>query len=120
MSGGARGQRRGERVAPPPDGDDWDLRFATSDAVEGWEQLGAQAPGPTKQCWGQLRRDPERRDTRQHPLREDLATRSVGGEDLEQWQYEATGAGRVWYCIDRRRRRVWLMMVSTGHPKATE
>jgi hypothetical protein len=31
-----------------------------------------------------------------------LGTRSVNGEMLEQWQYEVTGGGRLWYCIDNR------------------
>ena len=39
---------------------------------------------------------------------------------LEQWQYEVTGAGRVWYCPDRESRTVWLTDASVGHLKATE
>jgi hypothetical protein len=57
---------------------------------------------------------------RQHPLHGDLATHVVSGRQLEQWQYEVTGAGRVWYCIDDEARIVWLTAASTGHPKSTE
>jgi hypothetical protein len=33
-----------------------------------------------------------------HLEEHELATRDLRGEKLEQWQYEITGAGRVWYC----------------------
>jgi hypothetical protein len=39
---------------------------------------------------------------------------------LEQWQYEVTGGGRLWYCIDDRRHLVWLTDAMVGHPKVTE
>jgi hypothetical protein len=32
--------RRGERAAPPPVGEEYDLRFASNQAAEEWEQLG--------------------------------------------------------------------------------
>jgi hypothetical protein len=44
----------------------------------------------------------------------------VNGDTLDQWQYEVTGAGRLWYCIDDARRVVWLTDAMVGHPKATE
>ncbi len=94
--------------------------FATGDAADGWEQLGRQAPGPTKDCWQQLRNDPLRRDKRQHPLRDKLGQRIVGERELEQWQYEVTGAGRVWYCPDLIQRIVWMTDAFVGHPKVTE
>ena len=49
-----------------------------------------------------------------------LVTCSVDGKDLEQWQFEVTSAGRIWYCIDDARRVVWMNDCSMGHPKATE
>ena len=42
------------------------------------------------------------------------------GNELEQWQFEVTSAGRIWYCIDDTRRVVWMTDCSIGHPKATE
>ena len=47
-------------------------------------------------------------------------TRVVNGIELEQWQYEVTGAGRLWYCIDDTKRTIWLTEASPGHPRATE
>lgn len=31
--------KRGDRVAPPAAGDQWELRFATTDAAKGWDEL---------------------------------------------------------------------------------
>lgn len=44
----------------------------------------------------------------------------VHGHDLEQWQFEFTAGGRIWYCIDGAARTVWRTDASPGHPKATE
>jgi hypothetical protein len=35
--------KRGERVTPPAKPGGWDLRYATSDAVKGWEQLSGRS-----------------------------------------------------------------------------
>ncbi len=94
----------------------------TNDAASGWDELCAQAPGPARDCHDALSREPRDRSnlSRQHRLKDEFATREVRGTALEQWQYEVTGAGRVWYCIDDANRRVLLMLVTTGHPKSTE
>jgi hypothetical protein len=57
---------------------------------------------------------------RQHRLRGELAARLVAGKELEQWQYEVTAGGRIWYCPDPDRRIVWLVAASPAHPKRTE
>ncbi len=114
--------KRGERVAPPPRVGEWELRFATGEAATGWEELCAQAPGPARDCYDALTKDPRDRTSasRQHPLKGDLGRRELKGLVLEQWQYEVTGAGRVWYCIDDQQRRVLLTLAMTGHPNATK
>lgn len=112
--------KRKERVPPPPAADGWDFRFATSEAAKGWDQLCAAAAANARAAWEQITHDPRRRDARQHPLKGSLARRSVGEEDYEQWQYEVTAAGRVWYCIDDRRKTVWMTYASASHPKPTE
>lgn len=38
---------------------------------------------------------------------------------LEQWQIEVTGGGRIWYCLDKDNRKVWVVLAGTGHPRAT-
>jgi hypothetical protein len=112
--------KRRERVAPPPAPSGWDFRYATSDAVTGWENVCAAAAANARVAWERITADPRQRTERQHPLKGSLSTRVVNGQKLEQWQYEVTGAGRLWYCIDDQRRLVWLTDATTGHPKTTE
>lgn len=112
--------KRGDRVAPPPGTGEWDIRFGDSAAVDGWDQLSRQSPGPTLAVWAILRTDPRRRGERQHPLKGELGARSIGGRMLEQWQFEVTGAGRIWYAIDDERRIVLLTLATVGHPAKTD
>lgn len=112
--------KRRERVAPPPAPAGWDFRFGTSNAGDGWEQVCAAAPANARVAWERLTNDPRTRTERQHPLKGVLGTREVSGQALEQWQYEVTAGGRLWYCIDDDRRTVWLMEAMVGHPKVTE
>lgn len=112
--------KRGDRVAPPPARGEWDLRFGDQRAVEGWDRLCSQVPGPASAAWTALRTDPRAKSQRQHPLKGDYASRSVGGREIEQWQYEVTGAGRIWYCIDDEHRVVYLTLAMIGHPRQTE
>lgn len=112
--------KRRDRVAPPPRPGEWDFRFATNDAASGWQQICAAAPANTRTAWERITEDPRRRSDRQHPLKGTLGTRLVNGKPLEQWQYEVTAGGRVWYCIDDETSTVWMTDASPGHPKATE
>ncbi len=88
--------------------------------MSGWAKVCAAAPGNARTAWELITSDPRTRTDRQHPLKGSLGTRTVNSETLEQWQYEVTGGGRLWYCIDDRRKIVWLTGATPGHPKATE
>jgi hypothetical protein len=113
--------KRGDRAAPPPVGEEWDVRFATSDAASGWEALCAQAPGNTRKAWDLMRSSPGRPETPRHSrLRGKLATAMYGGRELEQWEIEVTGAGRIFYLGDRDKHTTWITTAQTGHPKVTE
>lgn len=114
--------KRGDRAAPPPATDGWDLRFGSKDAAAGWNDLCAQAPANTRRAWDMITSNPRPSPPtgRHHPLKGQLARGSWKGETLEQWQYEVTGGGRLWYLIDDERRTLWLIQAGTGHPKATE
>lgn len=112
--------KRKERVAPPAPPGGWSFRYQSQDAVEGWEELSKQAPGPTYEAWRSIASNPRARSDRQHQLRGELGWREVEGMRMEQWQYEVTGAGRVWYAIDDARRTAWLTHAGVGHPKKTE
>ncbi len=39
---------------------------------------------------------------------------------MEQWQFEVTSGGRIWYAIDDRARTLWLTHAGTAHPKRTD
>ncbi|TYC14552.1 hypothetical protein FXF65_17050 [Actinomadura syzygii] len=114
--------KRGDRVTvPPPDGE-WDVRFGTSEAVRGWEELCRLAVSNTRRCLETLRSEPRSRANheRQHRLRGDLATHRHNGRDLEQWEYEVTSGGRVRYVINDDDRTLWIVYASPRHPKDTD
>jgi hypothetical protein len=112
--------KRKERVAPPPPDNGWDLRYANNEAVKGWDPICAAAPSNARTAWEKITADPRERNSRQHPLKGSLGQRIVNGIEMEQWQYEVTSAGRLWYCIDDQALTVWLSDGHVGHPKATE
>ena len=113
--------KRNDRVAPPPRPGEWEIRYLTTEAARGWEDLCRQAPGNTRDAYEGMRTNPRPpEDSRHHRLRYDLATRKVGAQELEQWQIEVTGGGRVWYVIDDGAHVVLLTLAGTGHPKAAD
>jgi hypothetical protein len=114
--------KRGDRVAPPPVEDEYDLVFAKTEAVRGWSDLERQAGANLRRAWEALRRDPRSRENpgRQHQLKGDLARGLWKGTICDRWQYEVTGGGRLWYLIDDDTRTVLLEYAGTGHPKATD
>ncbi|MGW6413055.1 hypothetical protein ACWF95_38915 [Streptomyces vinaceus] len=109
-------------MAPPPVGDEWDVRHGTADGAKGWEELSQQAPGNTRRVWDALRADPtpNPETSRQHRLRRELASRMFGGKELPQWEYEVTAGGRVRYLVDTDQRKVWIILAGTGHPSDTD
>ncbi|MFF3444765.1 hypothetical protein [Streptosporangium sp. NPDC002721] len=109
-------------MAPPPIGDEWHLRFATSEAAKGWADLCAEAAGNTRRCFEALRDAPLSQDApdRQHRLRGRLATGTLGGREYPQWEYEVIAGGRVRHLVDESRRTVHLVYASTRHPKDTD
>ncbi|HTR93456.1 MAG TPA: hypothetical protein VMI73_17125 [Trebonia sp.] len=114
--------KRGDRVAPPPGPDEWDIRFRDNDAARGWEELCNQAPDNTLDAWARLRRNPLPivQSPRQHCLRGKLGRGSVKGRSLDRWQIEVTRAARIWYMADSETTTVWIDEAGPGHPKATE
>lgn len=104
----------------PAVGDDWDLRFLKNPAVKGWDDLCQQQPEAAARAHDQLRTEPRRRSDRNHPLKGNLATGSVGGRTLDRWQHEVTAGGRIFFLIDDTSRTIWFETVALGHPKATE
>jgi hypothetical protein len=110
------------RRGPVEPAKEWELRFATNRVAKGWADLKAQFPNPLRDAYDAIASDPRcrTRPRRQWPLKGQLATRTIGGRTLEQWQYEVTGAARIWYCPDDENHVVWVTHAAVGHPKATE
>lgn len=114
--------KRGEPVPRPRKAGEWQLRAATTDAARGWDDLMSQASGPLAALYDRLVVDPRAviNAERQGRLKGQLGRVDVKGATLEQWQYEITGGGRIWYAPDDATRTVWITLAGTGHPKATD
>jgi len=114
--------KRGDRVPPPPVRGERDIRFHTNAAADGWEELCRQAPGNTSAAFWTMRRDPvPRAETmRHHRLKGRMAMRVVKGRELEHWQIEVTGSGRILYLVDHETHTVWIDYAGPGHPRATD
>ena len=114
--------KRGDRVAPPPPPDGYTLKYATTDAMKGWEELCQQAPASTRKAYEAIESDPcpAPPTTRHHQLKGQLSTGVHGGQALPQWQYEVTGGARVWYLVDHATPTCWVKHAGTGHPKQTD
>src|SRR5579859_282754 len=114
--------RRGERAAPPPIGAEYDLRFASGHAAQGWEELSRHAGPNLRRAYDTIRANPRSRSSpeRHHRLKGSLGTAVWKGEPLERWQYEVTGAGRIWCVIDDARQTAWITYAGAGHPKVTD
>jgi hypothetical protein len=115
------GPKRGDRVAPPAGPKQWELRFATNEAAKGWDWLCQQAAANTETAWRELRMRPEKPvpATRHHRLRGRLASAVHSGLEMEQWQYEVTSGGRIWYLVDIQKRTLWIRHAGPGHPHQT-
>jgi hypothetical protein len=114
--------KRGDRVAPPANANQWEVRFGNTTAAKGWESPCQQAPGNTCDAWQQMRSNPAPRPPtpRHHQLKGVLAFAEHGGKQLACWQIEVTGGGRIWYLLDPDHRTTWVTEASTGHPKKTD
>lgn len=113
---------RGPRVPAPAVRDQRDLRFADTKAAENWARLCNVAAGNCAAMHAHLSTDPRHaiNPGRHHRLLGELGSGRHGGREMEQWQYEITGSGRVWFLIDDERHRVWLTLVVQGHPSETD
>jgi hypothetical protein len=114
--------KRGDRAAPPPIGNEYEIRFDNAESAKGWEELARTAAGNLRRAYEAIRDSPRPVPSteRHHRLHGRLATVARRGVDQEQWQYEVTGGGRIWYVIDDDRRTCWITYAGPRHPKATD
>lgn len=109
--------KRGDEIPRPTP---WHVRAADRQAAKGWDELAGQVLPALDRAWVAITSDPRRTDSRQHRLKGRLGTVVVGGQAMEQWQFEVTSGGRIWYAIDDRMRILWLTHAGTGHPRQTD
>jgi hypothetical protein len=85
---------RGDEVRRPTG---WVVRAIDRRAAVGWSQLLIQIPENLDRAWVAITAEPRNRDdlSRQHQLKFDLKTVKVDDVELEQWQYEVSGGGRI-------------------------
>jgi hypothetical protein len=98
--------QRGQPLARPLKRAEYQIRCATREAEKGWQDLTATARNAAVEAWDFLTKTPRGRSERCHPLRGKLGSVQIKGVPLDQWQYEVTGGGRIWYAVgespDRR------------------
>ena len=66
-------------------------------------RAGRGISGGGRPRWVAMTSEPRKTDSRQHQLKGSLATVSVGGSTLQQWQFEATAGARI--LVRHRRQR---------------
>jgi hypothetical protein len=78
--------KRGNRVAPPPVKGEWEVKFGTSEAAKGWEDLCIQAKAKTREAYELMGSNPRPpQDESHYQLRGGaIAARSFGGRDKGQ------------------------------------
>lgn len=113
---------KNDPVPPPPGKGEYEIKFGSRAAADGWQQLYNQVPGNTLDAWVQMRTNPAPAvpTQRHHRLKGDLSTGVRNGKTYPQWQIEVSSGGRIWYLFDQNAETCWVVRAGTGHPKATE
>ncbi|MEV0852894.1 hypothetical protein [Nocardia fluminea] len=115
MSGAKRGD---ELPRPKP----WRVIAQNTQAARGWIELQRSVIDALDRAWTDITANPRSMANphRQHQLKAGLKAVKFGETELDQWQYEVTGGGRIWYAIDDDTRTIWITKASTGHPGVTD
>lgn len=111
---------RGEPVPRPTKKVEYEIRFATTQARKGWQDLAGSIRNPLTDAWDFLTRTPLVKTPTNYPLRGDLGTITHGGKTRERWQHKPTqqGDARIWFFVEER--TVFLEQVHTRHPNETK
>lgn len=112
--------KRGELVPRPPKKMEYEIRFATTNARKGWQDLSATIRNPLAEAWDFLTRTPLAKTPSNYPLRGELGTITRGDKVHERWQHKPTlkGTARIWFFVEGR--TVYLEQVHTSHPNQTK
>lgn len=85
--------KRGELVARPPKKVEYEIRFATTNARKGWQDLVASIRNPLADAWNFLTRTPLLKTPTNYPLRGSLTAIARDGKTYERWQHKPTRRG---------------------------
>lgn len=112
--------KRGDLVASPPKRTEYEIRFATTDARKGWQDLVATIRNPMAETWDFLTRTPLSTTPTNYRLRGELGTIQRNGTVHERWQHKPTakGTARIWFYAHER--TIHLEQVHTSHPNETK
>ncbi|MBN9747214.1 hypothetical protein DMP23_40020 [Amycolatopsis sp. A1MSW2902] len=112
--------KKGELVPRPPKKIEYEIRFATTDALKGWRDLVATIRNAMADTWDFLTRTPEATTPANYRLKGELGTVQRGGKSYERWQHKPTvgGSARIWFYISEH--TVYLEQVHTHHPNETK
>ncbi|MFE3953886.1 hypothetical protein ACFXPS_06835 [Nocardia sp. NPDC059091] len=111
--------KRGDEAPRPKP---WRILLHSTQAARGWTEMQRNAIDALDRAWVDITADPRSvaKPQRQHRLKADLKSVKLGDEEFEQWQYEVTAGGRIWYAIDDATRTLWVTKADMGHPGTTD
>lgn len=112
--------KKGELAPRPPKKTEYEIRFASTQARKGWNDLKATIPNPLTQTWDFLTQTPLTTTSTNYRLKDDLGTIQRNGISYDRWQHKPTakGTARIWFYVDGR--TVFLEQVHTSHPNETK
>ena len=112
--------KKGDLVPRPPKKAEYEIRFATTDARKGWQNLVATIRNSMTLTWDFLTQTPLEITPTNYPLRGELGTISRSGTVYDRWQHKPTakGTARIWFYVHGR--TVFLERVHTHHPSQTK
>lgn len=108
------------KVARPTKKSEYDLEYASKDAIKGWRDLVATYRNAMAETWDRLTKNPLEDDGKtMYPLKGDAGKVTKNGKTHTRWQCKPTknGSGRIWYWVEGS--TVYLEQVHTHHPNET-
>ena len=111
---------RNVKVERPTKKSEYEIRFASSSAQRGWNDLRATIRGPLTDAWDFLTRTPLANTLTNYRLRGELGVIVRDGVRHERWQHKPTAHGdaRIWFYVEGQ--VVYLEQVHTHHPNETK
>lgn len=112
--------KKGALVPRPPKKIEYEIRFATSSAEKGWQDLVATIRNPMANAWDFLTRTPDMTTLTNYRMKGDLSVIQRGGVVHQRWQHKPTpkGTARIWFYVEGH--VVHLEQVHTSHPNETK